>query len=340
MRAVVYAGPRDWSVTEIPTPVPAPNEVLIKVRETGVCGTDLHIHEGGFYAEFPLIPGHEVVGEVAELGADVPAGLKLGEAVTVNPNAPCGVCEYCQAGQRLVCPNLKGVGTNYPGTFAEYLAVPHWFVYSTEGIPDEVAVFTEPMSCAVHGADVLDIRPGSTALVFGAGPTGLLLAQLLQHSGASHVTVAASSQFKLDRAEELGVDATLLMDRADLAGSVERLREVSGGGFDVVVEATGALDVAEACVPLTRNGGQVMIYGVTDADDRISISPYDVFRREITIKGSFAQVDDFPGAVAALRNGRVKTDGLVTHRFPLEDYGKALEALQQDRTVHKIVLVP
>ena len=339
MRAVVYDAPRQWSVREVTTPKPEAEEVLVRVLQSGICGTDLHIHEGGFYAAFPLVPGHEVVGVVEALGADV-GGLRVGERVTVNPNVPCGHCEYCRRGQRLVCPNLKGVGTNFPGTFAEYLTMQQQYVYSTEGIDDDVAVFAEPTSCAVHGVDVLSTRPGSTALVFGAGPTGLILAQLLQHSGAAHVTVAASTQFKLDRAAALGVDATHLMDRSDLPGSVEALRAMSGGGFDVVVEATGSTAVADVCVPLTRNGGQVMIYGVTDADDRMSISPYDVFRREITIKGSFAQVDDFPGAVAVLRSGRADPRGLITHRFGLEDYGDALEALQHDRTVHKIVLVP
>lgn len=341
MRAVVYDAPYDWSVREVPTPSVGPGEVLIKVRQTGVCGTDLHIHEGGFYAEFPLIPGHEVVGTVAALGGGVDQ-FTVGESVTVNPNIPCGRCHYCQAGQHLVCSNLQGVGTNYPGTFAEFLAMPSRFVYSTEGIDDDVAVFAEPTSCAAHGVHVLSTRPGSSALVFGAGPTGVVLAQLLQHAGASHVTVAASSAFKLDRATALGIDATFVMDRNDLGGSVEKLKAASpfGDGYDVVVEATGALDVAEVCVPLTRNGGQVMIYGVTDAGDRIAISPYDVFRREITIKGSFAQVNDFPAAVASLRHQRAKTDGLITHRFSLDDYGAALEALQSDRTVHKIVLVP
>ena len=339
MRAVVYDAPRQWSVREVPTPEPEGDEILIKVSQTGICGTDLHIHEGGFYAAFPLIPGHEVAGTVAALGVDV-TGFDIGERVTVNPNVPCGTCDYCQRGQTLVCPNLQGVGTNFPGTFAEYLKMKQQYVYSTEGLDDDVAVFAEPTSCAVHGVDVLNTRPGSTALVFGAGPTGLILAQLLQHSGAAHVTVAASSKFKLRRAAALGVDATYLMDRSDLDGSVEALKVMSDGGFDVVVEATGSTDVADVCVPLTRNGGQVMVYGVTDADDRMSISPYDVFRREITIKGSFAQVDDFPGAVAVLRTGRANPDGLITHRFKLDDYGEALEALQHDRTVHKIVLIP
>ena len=339
MRAVVYDAPRSFTVTDVPTPEPGPGEVLIKVEQTGICGTDLHIHEGHFYAEFPLIPGHEVVGTVADTGSGV-EGFAVGDPVTVNPNVNCRHCDYCRAGQTLLCSNLKGLGTNWPGSFAEYLSVPFEFVYGVGGLDADTAVFTEPASCAMHGLETLAVRPGSSALIFGAGPTGLLLAQLLAHGGASSVTVAASSEFKLDRAKALGIDATLLMDRGDLESSVRRLRDMSGGGFDVVVEATGSPHVGEQCVPLTRNGGTVMIYGVTTPDDRISFSPFDVFRREITIKGSFAEINAFPATIAALTSGRAKTEGLITHRYSLEEYGKALEALRSDKTVHKIILTP
>jgi D-arabinitol dehydrogenase (NADP+) len=336
---VLYDGPRSFTVTEVPTPEPGPREVLVEVTQTGLCGTDLHIHEGQFFAEFPVVPGHEVVGTVAAVGADV-VGLEVGQAVAVNPNVACDYCQYCREGRTLLCENLRGLGTNWPGGFAEYLTAPFASVHPVDGLDPDLAVFTEPTACAVHGLETLAVRPGSSALVFGAGPTGLLLAQLLVHGGAASVTVAASSRFKLERAEALGVDATVLMDRGDLAGSVRRLRELSGGGFDVVVEATGAVEVGEQCVPLTRSGGTVLVYGVTGPDERVGISPYDVFRREITIKGSFAEIDAFPAAIAAMRTGRVRTDGLITHRFPLEEYGRALEALRSDRTVHKVVLTP
>ena len=337
MRAVLYDGPRSFSVTDVPTPEPAAGEVLIKVVQTGVCGTDLHIHEGHFQAKFPLIPGHEVVGVVEGLGEGV-VGFELGESVTVNPNVSCGYCDYCRRGQTLRCPNLKGLGTNYPGTFAEYLTAPFQYVYSVKDLHDDTAVFTEPAACAMHGLESAAIPPGASVLVFGAGPTGLLLSQLIRNGGASHVTVAASSQFKLDLAIEHGIDDVLLMDRSDLDGSVRALKDRSDGGFDVVVEATGAPEVGEVCVPLTRNGGTVMLYGVTAPDDRISISPFDVFRREITIKGSFAEINAFPATIAALASGRAKTTGLITHRFKLEEYGEAIEALRSDRTVHKVMI--
>ncbi|HTR90594.1 MAG TPA: zinc-dependent alcohol dehydrogenase family protein [Trebonia sp.] len=336
MKAVVYDSPRSFTVTEIPTPDPGPGEVRVRVRQTGICATDLHIHNGKFFAEFPLTPGHELVGPVDALGEGT-QGLTVGEYVAVNPNVNCGRCEYCRVGNPLMCASLKGLGTNWPGAFAEYIVVPVGLVYSVDGIDPDTSVFAEPTACAMHGVRTLSPPAGSSALVFGAGPTGLLLAQLIAHGGAASVTVAASSAFKLRRAEDLGIDATFLMDRSDLAGDVAKLTAASGG-FDLVVDATGSAAVSEQCVPLTRSGGTVMFYGVTEPEDLVRVSPYDVYRREITIKGSFAAIDTFPLAIAALRTGRARTDGLITHRFKLDDYAGALDALRGDRTVHKIIL--
>jgi D-arabinitol dehydrogenase (NADP+) len=341
MRAVVYDAPRSYAVTDIPTPEAAAGGVRIKVDQVGLCGTDLHIHEGDFNAVFPLIPGHELVGVVDQLGDGV-TGLELGEQVSVNPNVHCGSCQYCLAGRLILCENLKGYGSNFPGFFAEHVIVPKGLVFSTEGLARDTAVFTEPASCAMHGLETLQVRPGASVLVFGAGPTGLLLAQLIASGGASSVTVAAPTQFKLDTAKALGIDRTVQIDRQDAEANLRTLRAASpaGDGYDVVVEATGSTQVAQMCVPLTRNGGTVMIYGVTRADEVVSFHPFDVFRREITIKGSFAEITSFGAAIAALRAGRAKTDGIITHRFGLADYGQALAALQSDPTVHKIVIVP
>jgi D-arabinitol dehydrogenase (NADP+) len=320
-------------------PDPAPGEVRIKVDQIGICGTDLHIHEGDFNAVFPLIPGHELVGAVDRLGEGVER-FRLGEQVTVNPNVHCGLCQYCLAGRLILCENLKGYGSNFPGFFAEYVAVPERLVFSVEGLDRDTAVFAEPAACAMHGVETLQIRPGSSALVFGSGPTGLLLAQLIAHGGASSVTVAAPTAFKLETAEALGVDRTVQIDRRDAEANLRLLRERSprGDGYDVVVEATGSTAVGDICVPLTRNGGTVLIYGVTRNEDLVRFHPFDVFRREITIKGSFAEITSFAAAIDAMRSGRVRTAGMITHRFGLDDYGKALDALANDPTAHKVVL--
>ena len=345
MRAVVYDAPRRFRVREVPTPEPGPGEVRVRVIQTGVCGTDLHLHDGRFMAVYPMVPGHEVVGVVDALGDEVAvsrsSGVAVGERVAVNPNASCGRCAYCREGRALLCDGLTGIGSSLPGGFAEYLVAPAVQVFPVAGLDDDTAVFVEPTSCAAHAVDVIAPRHGSTALVIGAGPTGILLAQLLRAAGVASVTVAAPTAFKLELAAALGADRTFVMDRCDLPGDVRALTELSGGaGYDLTVDATGAAAVAEVLLPLTRNGGTAVFYGVTDEADRVSISPYDVFRRELTIKGSFAEISSFPAAIAALRAGRARTDGLITHRFRARGLRAALEALRSDRTAHKVVVVP
>lgn len=341
MKAVVYDAARSYAIKEIPTPEAGTGEVRIKVDQVGVCGTDLHIHEGDFNAVFPLIPGHELVGVVDQLGEGA-TRFRVGEQVSVNPNVYCGHCGYCLSGRLILCENLKGYGSNFPGFLADFVTVPENLVFSVEGLPKDIAVFAEPAACAMHGLETLRLRPGSSALVFGAGPTGLLLAQLIATGGAASVTVAAPTRFKLDTAAGLGIDNTVEISRDDVDGNIATLRAASpgGDGYDVVVEATGSTRIGETCVPLTRNGGTVLIYGVTRADEVVRFQPFDVFRREITIRGSFAEISSFAGAIAALRGGRAKTDGIITHRFSLDDYGKALDALEHDPSVHKIVIVP
>ncbi len=260
--------------------------------------------------------------------------------MTVNPNMSCGSCDQCRRGRTLLCRNLKGIGSNYAGGFAEQITVPSDVVFDVEGLAPDVAVFTEPAACALHGLETLSPRPGSTALVFGAGSTGLLLAQLLATGGVAHVTVAAPRQNQLDRALALGIDATVLIDRDCPEESGRRLYEHSEGGYDYVVEATGSPSVGAQCVGLTRDGGTVMVYGVTHPDDTFEIHPFDIFRREITIKGSFAEIASFPAAIAALRSGRVRTEGLITHRYGLHEYGQALDDFANDKSLHKAVVSP
>jgi D-arabinitol dehydrogenase (NADP+) len=339
MKAVVYSGPRHFQVSEVSTPTPGPGEVLLAVEIAGMCGTDLHIHEGGFFSRYPLIPGHEIVGRVHSVGDGV-EGLGPGQFVVADNTVLCGHCFYCQRGEPLFCRNFYSLGVNGPGAFAEYVVVRAEKCFPADDLDLLDAVMTEPTACAVHGMDVLGLRPGSDVLLFGAGPTGLVLAQLLVHGGAARVTVAAPTEFKLALARHFGVDRTVRLERAEPGTSVAQLRAAAPEGYDAVIEATGALSVAELCVPLARDGGTVLIYGMTAEKEVLHVYPYEVFRRELTIKGSFAQVHCFDRALLALRSGRVRTTGIVTNRFALGDYGRALEALGTDRSCLKAAIIP
>jgi D-arabinitol dehydrogenase (NADP+) len=338
MKAVVYDKPRKFEVREVPVPEPGPGEVLLRILAAGVCGTDLHLHAGEFGPTYPLTPGHEFVGEVVSAGPGVAEDM-IGRRFVVDNTGSCGQCVECRRARPAFCRNLIAQGVNAPGGFAEYVVTSSGRCFAVDDLDPETAVFTEPIACVVHGLDVLGLPPGSNVLLLGAGPTGLTLTQLLAGSGATELTVAAPTQAKLDLARAGGADRTVLMDRNNPAASFEELRRAAPDGFDVVIDATGALVVLSQTLALTRIGGTVFVYGMTPESAVWPIAPYDIFRRELTIKGSFAQQFSFDRALSALRNGRVKTQGMISRRFPLDAYDEALDAVA-DSSVVKAVIVP
>ena len=228
--------------------------------------------------------------------------LTVGTRVVPNGNSGCGTCEECVRGRPLFCLDFTALGVTGPGGFAETMIAPAAQCFAVDDLEPDVAVFAEPTACAVHGMDVLELRPGSELPPIGSGPTGLVLAQLLLHGGAARLTVAAPTEAKLQRARAFGIDRTVQIPRDDQGKAVALLREVAPRGFDVVVDATGSAAVSEATLALVKDGGTVLCSGLLPRLDRASISPYEVFRRELTIKGSFAQVDSLParGGDAAL----------------------------------------
>ena len=338
MKAVIYDEPGRFEVREVAVPEPGPGEVLIRVLVAGVCGTDLHLHDGEFGPTYPLTPGHEFVGQVVAVGAGTAAEM-IGRRFVVDNTGSCGHCVECRRARPAYCQNLIAQGVNAPGGFAEYVVTSSGRCFAVDDLDPETAVFTEPVACVVHGLDVLGLQPGANVLLFGAGPTGLVLTQLLARSGASELTVAAPTQAKLDLARAGGADQTVLVDRDDPASSLDQLRKAAPDGFDVVIDATGAVAVLAQTLALTRTGGTVFVYGMTSQAAVWSIAPYDIFRRELTIKGSFAQQFSFDRALSALRSDRVKTEGMISRRFSLDAYDEALAAVA-DSSVVKAVIVP
>jgi len=314
-------------------------EVRLAVEMAGMCGTDLHIHDGGFFSKYPLTPGHEIVGRVDSLG-DAVDDLSVGQRVVADNTVLCGHCPSCRRDKPLFCRNFYSLGVNGPGAFADYVIVRADKCFPADDLSPSTAVMTEPTACAIHGMDVLELRPGSEVLVFGAGPTGLVLAQLLVHGGAARVTVAAPTEFKLALARAYGVDSAVQIARSNPGASLGVLRENVPDGYDVVVEATGAVAVGDLCLPLTRDGGTVLVYGMADEKAVLPIHPYELFRRELTLKGSFAQTHCFDRALAVLRSGRVRTEGIVTHEFHLGEYQSALETLRNDPSCMKAAIIP
>ncbi|SER37067.1 zinc-dependent alcohol dehydrogenase family protein [Microlunatus flavus] len=344
-RAVVYDEPRRFTVRDVETPAPGPGQVVLRVLVAGVCGTDLHLHDGEFGPTYPLVPGHEFVGEVVEAGPAAgwgsgqdPADL-LGHRVVVDNTASCGRCAECRRARPAFCHHLVAQGVNAPGGFADLVLTDADRCFVVDDLDPEVAVLAEPVACVLHGLDVLALPPGADVLVLGAGPTGLVLTSLLASGGAGRLTVAAPSAAKLALAQARGADEVVRLRRDDPAVGAQALRALAPEGFDVVIEATGAPAVLETTLGLVRTGGTVFVYGVPPEAAVWPVSSYDVFRRELTIKGSFAQQHSFDRALRVLRTGRVDPAGIVTHRFGLDAYADALAAVA-DSSVVKVVLRP
>lgn len=336
MRAVVYDHPREFEIRELPDPEPGPLDVVLRVLRAGVCGTDAHLHEGEFGPSYPLIPGHEVCGEIVRVGSAVTM-LEVGQRVVVDNTSPCGWCVECRRARPAFCLHNIAQGVNAHGGFAELFLASSTKCFVVDDLDPDVAVFAEPTACVVHGLDVLATAPGSDVLLFGAGPTGILLAQLLAVSGAGRLTVAAPTAAKLELVADRGADVTVPMSRTDPGAALPRLAELAPDGFDVVIDATGSVGVLDQAIPLTRIGGTVMVYGMTAEAAVWGVPPYQIFRRELTIKGSFAQQYSFDRSVAALRDGTVDTSGMITHRFTLDRYADALAAIADSSCIKAVI---
>jgi D-arabinitol dehydrogenase (NADP+) len=340
MKALVYSQPQQFAIMERENPVCGRNQVLIRVKSCGICKTDVHIHHGSFISKFPLIPGHEFAGVIKKLSNDV-TGFKKGDRVVADNTVLCGECYFCRKDQPLYCENFYSLGVNGPGGFAEYVAVNQDKVFSiSDRLSFDEAAFAEPTACAVHGMDMIDVKLGDDVLLFGSGPTGIILAQLLKSGGAGNIVVAAPTKFKLDLVAELGIGQTVQIDRNDPLIHEKRIKELCPRGFDIVIDATGAAPVVERCVKYAKRGAKIVIYGVCDEKEQIRLSPYEIFAKELKIIGSFAQTHCFDRALKYLENGLVKVNKLITHQFKLDDYGEALNAVISGKDSIKVIVNP
>lgn len=342
MRAIYYEKVEDFKLRDdIDIPVPEANQVLVKIACCGICKTDVHQHSGNFLVDFPFIPGHEMSGTIAKVGSAV-TNVKVGDRVTVDDTSQDFTCYYCQNDMPLFCENFESMGANKPGGFAEYLVADFDKVFKlADHVSFEEGSFCEPTACAVHGMDVINPNPGESVLMFGAGPTGIVLAQLLNRSNAISVTVAAPTKSKLDLLNELGIKETYQISRDDAASNREMIMKNHPHGFDIVVDATGSAKVAEDAVQYLKKNGRLVLYAVYSPDATMTVKPADFMEKQIKITGSFAQYHCFPRAVEYINNGTVKVDKLISHVMPLEDFGKGLELAEKGgEGVLKILVKP
>jgi 2-desacetyl-2-hydroxyethyl bacteriochlorophyllide A dehydrogenase len=327
MQAVLFSAPETLHIERVPDPTCAPDEVVLQVSRCGICGTDVHIYQNEYMSEFPLIPGHEFSGVIVETGRAV-TDLKVGDRVAVDPNLYCGHCDLCRNEMANHCLHWQGIGISRPGGFAQYTAAPARACYRLpESLTDTQAAFIEPLACVVHAMKRIRLLPADPVLILGAGPMGLLLLQALRRMGAGAVAVVEKQPARLELARQLG--ATLALP----AGQEGTLHELAPRGFGVVVDATGIPAVIEGALRFLRPRGLYLQFGVAPNHARISISPYELFRNDWTLVGSFALCYTFLPAIDWLANGAIDVTPLVSHVAPLQDFASLFHQFAAGQTL-------
>ncbi|MGH2326329.1 zinc-dependent alcohol dehydrogenase family protein [Leuconostoc lactis] len=310
MEALVLTGIKSLELKEIAQPEIKPDEVKIHTAFAGICGTD-HALYAGLPGSAPAVPpivlGHENSGVVVEIGSEV-TNVKVGDRVAVDPNIYCGQCKYCRTGRPELCEHLSAIGVTRDGGFEDYFTAPASVVYP---IPDNVslkaAALVEPISCAVHGIQLLKVSPYQKALVIGDGFMGQLFVQILQAYGIHEVDLAGIVDEKLAMAKDkFGAKRTF----NTMAGD-----KIPDSEYDVVIEAVGSPKTQEAAIEAAARGGQVLMFGVGGPDDTFEMNTYEVFQKQLTIQGSFINPNAFEDSLALLASGKVDVEPLISHEL-------------------------
>ncbi len=338
MKALVKsrAEPGLW-MEEVPMPAVGDNDLLIKVKKTAICGTDVHIWNWDAWSQRTIkvgqTIGHEFVGEIVELGRAV-QGYKVGERVSAEGHIVCGVCRACRAGKRHLCPNTRGVGVNRDGCFAEYVSVPAsnaWHVHPK--VPDEVAAIFDPYGNATHTALSFDMV-GEDVLITGAGPIGCMAAAIARHVGARSVVVTDVNDYRLDLAKKLGATRTVNVTKENLKDVEKELEMV--GGFDVGLEMSGSPQAFAQMLDAMYNGGRVAMLGIMP--NGAGIDWDKVIFKGLLIKGIYGrEIFETWYKMQTMFLSGLDISPVITHRFAFDDFEKGFAAMLSGQS-GKVVL--
>ena len=327
-------------VQQVPEPQAGPDQVVVQVDSAGICGTDLHIYLDEFETNPPVTMGHEIAGQVVELGKDV-TGWNVGDRVTTETYfSTCGHCFNCRRGRRNLCTNRRSIGSKRDGGFATYLVTPAANLHRVpDGLDLESAALTEPLACTVHGVlETATVRAGDNVVITGPGPIGLLALQLAKVAGAK-VLMAGTTQDteRLKLAKELGADGTI--DVQQITNATEAVREFcNADGADLVIECSGAAPAAKTLTDAARRGArfcQMGLYGKPIPFDQDAVC-----YKELVVTGTNASVAPaWPRALKLLAEGQVNVQRLISHRFSIRDWDKALDVARNKEGV-KVLLKP
>jgi threonine dehydrogenase-like Zn-dependent dehydrogenase len=340
MKAAVFEKVGVIKVKEVPVPEIGENDVLIKVKNTGICGTDWSIYNGWYSSDkLPMIPGHEFSGVVAKVGKNV-RDVNEGDRVTCDINMSCGKCFYCIKGEKLLCDSFTQLGIHTDGTFAEYVKAPAALLHK---LPDnmsfEEGAFIEPVSCVIHAAKAMDACLGSSVAIIGCG-LGVLHARMAVLRACAPVIIFGDNRKRLQIAKEMGADYAIHID--DVADPVaEVMRLTNGRGADYAIEAVGTVKTYEQAFAMLRRGGRLSAFGITGEQDVMNIRPFEFVLGEKKVTGSCAGVGaDWPDAITLISNGRINPRPLFSMKVPLEDLEWALHELRKDPSLFKIFVSP
>ncbi len=338
MKALVKAKKEEgiW-MEDVPRPHMGVNDALIKIKQTAICGTDIHIYNWDDWSKrtipVPMTVGHEFVGVVEDVGSGV-AGLKAGDRVSGEGHITCGHCRNCRAGKRHLCRNTVGVGVNRTGCFAEYLSIPAVNVFKLpDNIPDEVAAFFDPYGNAVHTALSFDLV-GEDVLITGAGPIGCIAAAVCRHVGARHVVVTDVNDYRLELAKKMGASRAVNVTRTNIKDTMKDLGMVEG--FDVGLEMSGNMDAFRSMIDAMNHGGRVAILGIPPSSGAIDWN--QVIFKGLILKGIYGRemFETWYKMTAMLQSGLDITP-VLTHRYPINDYQKAFDVMRSGNS-GKVVL--
>jgi L-iditol 2-dehydrogenase len=315
MKAMVLRAPSDLAIGDVAPPEVPSSHVLVRITHSGLCGTDLKIYQGAIPAQYPLIMGHEMVGEVAG-----------GARVIIDPVLSCGSCFHCRIGQTNLCPAGGLIGRETNGGFAEYAAVPAAQVFR---LPDSIDSASAPLiqvaTTCLHAQRLAHVSEGESVAVIGLGVSGQLHVQLAKALGAGKVIGISRSRFKNELAKQLGADVAIESGPAAVARVLD---ETEGRGADVVIECTGVMTQIAEAIRMARFGGRILLFGITNATSG-ALPFYDLYFKELTLINSrAATAQDFPLVIDLVDRGALRLEPLVTHRMALDQLGTALGMLE------------
>ena len=338
MAALVKVAPKKGlTMQQLPIPEPRPDEVLVKIVKTSICGTDLHIYNWDSWAQKhitpPLLVGHEFVGRIAQIGSHV-RGFKVGERISGEGHVVCGACRNCLAGRRHYCPNTISVGVQRSGCFAEYLCIPAENIWrASDGISDDVTSCFDPLGNAAHTALAFNLI-GEDVLITGAGPIGMMATAICRHVGARYVVVADINPYRLELAAKMGAHRTINVREESIGDAMLSLKMKEG--FDIGLEMSGSVEAFASMVEHMFNSGRISMLGFLPPDT--SINWNKLIMSGLTLKGIYGRemYETWYKMTAMLQSG-LDINPVITHRFDAKDYEKGFEVMNTGNS-GKVVL--